>query len=437
MARKPIRHTPSPSHDSFATLRQQRQLRSLKGPPAHPSCTRRVERFCLVFGANFCYHSSCAPVLLLYGPTSTSQTRRALSLPLLGMAASASYHYTHDDADDSLLSADPDFLTTQSFKSNYAYPTTSSAFDKMTTPGSLMPTSSDANSMPMSAFAEFAGNSTAWGQHAMDFSGVFNGNGPPSWSWPAEFSQPGQYNVRNGLDTPLKNHSSADQSFRTAADSIDPSEVVNTKKRARKTSKAGSGSEKSIGGSKLRKNSKTKPEFDEMEEDEGEDGDKREKFLERNRVAASKCRQKKKVWTNSLEERARELTSQRQMLAAHVAMLRNELLELKCKCLEHTSCECEQIREYLKNTVAALQPAAAALYQFQQNGNRRESIESEAALTDDKIITKSPYASSNAASRQSSTCSDSPLNFLKIEDEVRTTLTQSLDTKRGDNEYRN
>jgi hypothetical protein len=35
---------------------------------------------------------------------------------------------------------------------------------------------------------------------------------------------------------------------------------------------------------------------------------------------------------------------------------RNELLELKCKCLEHTHCDCEQIRDDLRSTVAQLNP---------------------------------------------------------------------------------
>lgn len=93
----------------------------------------------------------------------------------------------------------------------------------------------------------------------------------------------------------------------------------------------------------------------------------REKFLERNRVAASKCRQKKKEWTNSLEEKARDLQGQREMLVAYVSMLRNELLMLKCKCLEHSDCDCVALRDYLKNTVATLPPASADLYGTTQN----------------------------------------------------------------------
>jgi hypothetical protein len=76
--------------------------------------------------------------------------------------------------------------------------------------------------------------------------------------------------------------------------------------------------------------------------------DVREKLLERNRVAASKCREKKKKWAHRLEERARVLACQRQVSINHIMLLRYQLLELKDKCLAHTNCECEQIRQYLR-----------------------------------------------------------------------------------------
>lgn len=37
--------------------------------------------------------------------------------------------------------------------------------------------------------------------------------------------------------------------------------------------------------------------------------EKRRKFLERNRAAASRCRQKRKVWVQSLEKKAEDLNS--------------------------------------------------------------------------------------------------------------------------------
>jgi hypothetical protein len=92
-----------------------------------------------------------------------------------------------------------------------------------------------------------------------------------------------------------------------------------------------------------------------------DDNTRREQFLARNREAACKSRQKKKAWTQDLERKARDLSAQKQMLTTGVAALKNELLMLKCKCLEHSDCACEGIRNYLRNTVTIMQPANAAL----------------------------------------------------------------------------
>jgi hypothetical protein len=79
--------------------------------------------------------------------------------------------------------------------------------------------------------------------------------------------------------------------------------------------------------------------------------EKRRNLLQRNRQAADRCRQKKRIWTKGLEERMHELATERQLLATDVAILKNELLILKSKCLEHWNCHCEQIRDYLKQMV--------------------------------------------------------------------------------------
>jgi bZIP transcription factor len=78
-----------------------------------------------------------------------------------------------------------------------------------------------------------------------------------------------------------------------------------------------------------------------------EGDDKRSQFLERNRVAASKCRQKKKQWTSNLEQRARELQANKTSLALLVSSLREELLYLKGQALKHTTCDCNSVRDYL------------------------------------------------------------------------------------------
>jgi len=97
---------------------------------------------------------------------------------------------------------------------------------------------------------------------------------------------------------------------------------------------------------------------------EPEEEQKREKFLERNRIAASKCRQKKKEWTNNLEQRARELTQERATLTSYVASLKDELLYLKGECLKHTDCNCVDIRRYLTSAVAHMTTTSPELYSF-------------------------------------------------------------------------
>lgn len=80
---------------------------------------------------------------------------------------------------------------------------------------------------------------------------------------------------------------------------------------------------------------------------------KRSKFLERNRVAASKCRQKKKEWTQNLETRARELQKNNNMLRMDVESLRQEVLFLKTEMLKHSNCGCSQIQDFMKSSAGS------------------------------------------------------------------------------------
>ena len=78
---------------------------------------------------------------------------------------------------------------------------------------------------------------------------------------------------------------------------------------------------------------------------------KRSKFLERNRVAASKCRQKKKEWTQNLENRARELQKDNTQLRMVVESCKQEILFLKGEMLKHGQCECESIQTFIKSGI--------------------------------------------------------------------------------------
>ncbi|KAB5531140.1 hypothetical protein PHYPO_G00137460 [Pangasianodon hypophthalmus] len=66
--------------------------------------------------------------------------------------------------------------------------------------------------------------------------------------------------------------------------------------------------------------------------------ERRRKFLERNRAAASRCRQKRKIWVMSLEKKAEELTHTNLQLQNEVTLLKSEVIQLKQLLLAHKDC---------------------------------------------------------------------------------------------------
>lgn len=78
---------------------------------------------------------------------------------------------------------------------------------------------------------------------------------------------------------------------------------------------------------------------------------KRAKFLERNRLAASKCRQKKKEHTQQLEFRYKEQSEKKELLVSEIARLRSEILSLKNEVLKHAQCGDEPIKLHLAQMV--------------------------------------------------------------------------------------
>ncbi|KAJ5370709.1 Basic leucine zipper (bZIP) transcription factor atfB [Penicillium cataractarum] len=78
---------------------------------------------------------------------------------------------------------------------------------------------------------------------------------------------------------------------------------------------------------------------------------KRAKFLERNRLAASKCRQKKKEHTQQLEFRYKEQSEKKELLVGEIARLRSEILSLKNEVLKHAQCGDEPIKLHLAQMV--------------------------------------------------------------------------------------
>ncbi|KAG7258090.1 hypothetical protein CRUP_022631 [Coryphaenoides rupestris] len=92
--------------------------------------------------------------------------------------------------------------------------------------------------------------------------------------------------------------------------------------------------------------------------------ERRQRFLERNRAAASRCRQKRKVWVGSLEKKADDLANMNVSLSNEVTLLRNEVTQLKQLLLAHKDCP-----------VTAMQKKAAFLAAGGEESSREPSAE--------------------------------------------------------------
>ncbi|KAM6513986.1 Transcription factor [Fusarium falciforme] len=68
------------------------------------------------------------------------------------------------------------------------------------------------------------------------------------------------------------------------------------------------------------------------------DEEKRKNFLERNRVAALKCRQRKKRWLTSLQTKVEMFNTENDALTAQVTQLREEAVNLKTLLFAHKDC---------------------------------------------------------------------------------------------------
>lgn len=105
--------------------------------------------------------------------------------------------------------------------------------------------------------------------------------------------------------------------------------------------------------SKRSKGNSGMPTMDDMSDDEEEDNgeeqlnsngkkmtdeEKRKNFLERNRVAALKCRQRKKQWLANLQTKVEIFTSENDALSAQCTQLREEVVNLKTLLLAHKDC---------------------------------------------------------------------------------------------------
>ncbi|MCJ1426653.1 hypothetical protein MMC29_004556 [Sticta canariensis] len=120
---------------------------------------------------------------------------------------------------------------------------------------------------------------------------------------------------------------------------------------------------------RTRKNASLSASFDPRDVDPNSPEQvRRLKFLERNRVAASKCRQKKKEWIDKTEAQARELHSHNTSLHMLLDSLKNEILYVKAQVVRHMDCEGSDIKAFIEGRPDSFADAIRTYEQYEQTG---------------------------------------------------------------------
>ncbi|KAG8631709.1 hypothetical protein KVT40_000849 [Elsinoe batatas] len=99
--------------------------------------------------------------------------------------------------------------------------------------------------------------------------------------------------------------------------------------------------------------------------------DKKDKYREKNRVAAAKCRAKKKEHVDGLEENHRTQSMLNALLKQTEQNLRDELSFWRTQALQHAFCDCSAVQDYNLKKARAL---AADKNFGDQDGLRRDSM---------------------------------------------------------------
>ncbi|KAK2036301.1 hypothetical protein LZ31DRAFT_421739, partial [Colletotrichum somersetense] len=84
-------------------------------------------------------------------------------------------------------------------------------------------------------------------------------------------------------------------------------------------------------------------------------GPERKKTLRvKSRAAAKRCREKTKQYETDLANKEKQVAQEREYLDSCVTALKNEVLVLRNRVLEHGSCECEMIQRYIVRTASSV-----------------------------------------------------------------------------------
>lgn len=237
-------------------------------------------------------------------------------------------HFTSDLVDFNGIDPYPDTLENEvGVASTELLPTSHQSYSSINPSVILSPRSSLGRS-PIMSFQDIS-----YGDEVCDPSLLANKGAVPTRSKVSEPLTPASLEARGSIST------------KSSSNSIPSIQDTHTMPSARKFSHEGSEPPKKRARQKQSKSVKHESE----DEEEDESTEKRKKFLEKNRIAASKCREKKKKWVHELEYSKSQLERHNMDLRFEHRGLIEELNQTKSMLMSHADCNDPNITEWLNN----------------------------------------------------------------------------------------
>lgn len=171
------------------------------------------------------------------------------------------------------------------------------------------------------------------------------------------------------------------------------------------------------------RHSKATKSIKEEDEDEDEGPDKRQKFLEKNRIAASKCREKKKKWVHDLEHNKSELERQNFELRLEHRNLINDLSQTKNMLMTHSACKDPNIDRWLDNEARRIvQTTGASVF----SANPLAYAPPNARHRNDSLVSAVSMADLDSPSRRASLAYSQGKHFARVSSLLTWFLTPLL-----------
>lgn len=197
--------------------------------------------------------------------------------------------------------------------------------------------------------------------------------------------------------TPASFEARGSISTKSSTNSVPSLKGTNVIPPARKSSREGSEPPKKRARQKQSKSAKQESES----EEEDESTEKRKKFLEKNRIAASKCREKKKKWVHDLEYNKSQLERHNMDLRLEYRGLINELNQTKSMLMSHADCNDPNITEWLNNQARRIvQTTGASMFSMP---NPLSAFPTQSQIRNGSNVSGSSLVDLDPTSRRAST----------------------------------